>query len=297
MASHPYVRHVVLMPNLREIRRHIQSVRGIAKITKAMELVAAAQSHRLQARVDRSRAFAVKSWEVLNRLTSTAEPQLRRDPIICGYPKVRRIGMLLITSNRGLVGAYNHNIIRLASRYIQTHDVPVELITIGKIGRNRMLRQGYPIHADCGHLDDHADIMEMSPVARMLQDGFRERVFDEVVIASTRFRPIARLEPAIRPLLPLSPSMAVDSREYIYEPNPHELFISLLPHVIRFQIYQAFLEALVAENTSRMMTMHSAAKNGEDLIDRLIIGYNKARQQAITAELLDIIGGSAGLVG
>jgi len=159
-----------------------------------------------------------------------------------------------------------------------------------------MLREGHHIHADFGLLDDRADITAMTPVARVILDGFRDRRFDEVVIAHTQFEPGARLRPAVRQLLPLGPSAPVEWRDYIYEPDPHELLLGLLPRVIRFQLYQMFLESLMAENMSRGVAMRAATQNAADIVDRLTIGYNKARQEAITAELMDILGGSAALV-
>ena len=282
------------MPTLREIKTHIQSVQNTAKITRAMELVAAAKQLRLRARVENTSAFAAHSWQVLNHLAAAAESRVRDDPIFCGYPDAQRLGLLLITSDRGMVGAYNQYIISLAARYMEAR-LAAEVITIGKTGRDAMLRQGQQIHADFSQLTDHDDITALTPVARVVLDGFRERVFDEVAIAYTQFQPGARLKPEIRPLLPLRPALPTERRQYIYEPEPEELLMALLPRLIRFQIYQAFLESLAAENASRMAAMHSATQNAHHLIDELTISYHKTRQQAITSELLDIMGGSVAL--
>jgi len=191
------------MPTLREIKGHISSVQSIAKVT----------------RVENTRAFAEKSWEVLNHLASAAEPHVQGNPVFCGYPAVERTGMLLITSNKGMVGAYDHNIIALASEHLMVRDIPAEVVTLGTVGRAAMLRRGYHIHAD----------------------------------------------------------------------------FSLLDKIIRFQIHQAFLEAATAENASRVIAMRTATKNATDLVDHLKLNYNKVRQQTITAELVDILGGSAAL--
>lgn len=283
------------MPTLREIKTHIQSVRNTAKITRAMELVATAKQHRLRARVESTSAFADHSWQVLNHLASAAESRVRDDPMFCGYSDVRRLGLLLITSNRGMVGSYNQYIISLATRYLEAHRSAAEVITIGRVGRNAMLRQNRQIHADFSQLTDHDDITALTPVARVVLDGFHDRVFDEVAIAYTQFHIGARIKPIIRPLLPLCPTPTVERRQYIYEPAPEELLMALLPRLIRFQIYQAFLEALAAENASRMAAMHNATQNAHHLIDELTISYHKTRQQEITSELLDIMGGASAL--
>jgi len=283
------------VPTLRDIKSHISSVRNIAKVTRAMEMVAAARNHRLMAQVESTRVFADKSWEVLNHLAGAAESGIRENPMFCGYSQVSQIGLLLISSDRGMVGAYDANVLNMVSRYIQDHASRVQLITIGKTGREAMLRQGVPIHAEFTNLSDKIDITELTPVARVVLDGFREHVFDEVHIAYTQFREGTRLRPEIRQLLPVCPEIKQDKREYIYEPDPNELLMALLPRLIRFQIYQAFLESLAAENTARMVAMHAATQNATEIIDNLTVSYNKARQQAITAEILDILGGANAL--
>jgi len=283
------------MPNLREIKGHIGSVRSIAKVTRAMEMVSTARNHRLQTRVASTRAFAERSWEVLNHLASAAESVIHEHPMFCGYSNVNRTGMLLITSDRGMAGAYDHNVVSLATQYIESRNLKAELITIGKMGRTMMLREDYQIHAEFSSLSDKVDITDLTPVARVLLDGFRDRVFDEAVICYTEFQSGARLKPTIRQLLPICPGEAPTRREYIYEPDPAELLQALLPRLIRFQIFQAFLESLAAENTSRMVAMHAATQSANDIIGNLTISYNKARQQAITAEINDIFGGTSAL--
>jgi len=283
------------MPNLREIKTHIQSVQRIAKVTRAMEMEAAAKNRRVRSRAESSRPFAVKSWEVLAHLASAAESYVRTNPMFCGRARVDRIGMLLFTSDRGMVGAYNHNVIAMASRYIESSQVPVELVTIGKMGRDAMLRRGYHIHAEFAQLADTIDIAAMSPVAGVLLDGFRDRIYDQAVVAHTQFRPRARMRPTVQQLLPLCPLEPAQPRPYIYEPGPEQLLQALLSRLVRFQIYQAFLESLAAETMSRMVAMHTATENASDLVDHLTITYNKARQQAITREISDIMGGATAL--
>lgn len=283
------------MPTLHEIKTHIQSVQRIAKVTRAMEMEAAAKNRRIRSRVESSRPFAEKSWEVLAHLATAAESYVRTNPMFCGHARVDRIGMLLITSDRGMVGTYNHNVIVMASRYIESRHMPVELVTIGKVGRDAMLRRGYHIHAEFAQLADTIDIAAMSPVAGVLLDGFRDRIFDQAVVAHTQFRHRARMRPTVQQLLPLCPLDIAQPRPYIYEPDPEQLLQALLSRLVRFQIYQAFLESLAAETVSRMVAMHTASENASDLVDHLTITYNKARQQAITREISDIMGGATAL--
>lgn len=279
------------MPNVREIKGHIYSVRSIAKVTRALETVATVRNRRLQARLESTRVFAERSWEVLSHLASAADSYVQESPFFCGYSDVKRLAVLLISSDKGMVGTYNLDLVALAASFCRSSSLPVELITIGKVGRDAMLHQGFQIHADFSQLVDATDITAMTPVAHVVLDGFRERVFDRVAIIYTQFRPGARLRPMVRQLLPICLQQPPKLYTYIYEPEPQELISILLPQWIRFQIYEAFLEALVAENVSRMMAMHSATRNAQGLIEHLVMSYNKARQEKITAEIMDVIGG------
>jgi len=283
------------MANLRDIKGHIGSVQSIAKVTRAMEMVSAAKSHRLQARVESTRPFAEKSWEVLVHLTSAAGSCVQENPMFCGYSDVGSTGLVLMTSNRGMVGRYNHELVSLATRYLETYEREAEVIAIGRTGRDAMLRQGYHVHADFSHFSDSDDITALAPVTQVLLDGFEERHFDEVVLVYTEFHTALRVNPRLRQLLPLCPDVSASARDYIYEPNPEELLLALTPRLIRFQVYQALLESLAAENAARRTAMHAASQNASELIDDLTVSYNKARQQSITTELLEVLGGSGAL--
>ena len=282
------------MPSLREIRGHIQSVRSISKVTKAMEVVAAAKAHRLEARINDTQPFSVKSWEVLSHLAATVADQSEQDIIFCGHPRVEQSGIVLFTSNRGMVGAYDHTVFTTALRYLMRREARGEIITVGRTGRDMMLGQQQHIHADFSALDDGADIDAITPVSQVLLDGSREGHFQEVVLVYAQHRRGAHLQPTARQLLPISPE-TLEPREYIYEPDPEELLASLLSRIVRFQIYEAFLEARAAENTARMIAMHNATNNAGDLTESLSRGYNKARQEAVTGELTDTLGGAVSL--
>jgi F-type H+-transporting ATPase subunit gamma len=283
------------MSTLREIKGHISSVGSIAQVTRAMELVSAAKGHRISDRVESTRPFATKSWEVLNHLAAAAQQQVREDPLFCGYAQITTIGTILITSNRGMAGAYNQNVIELALQAASSAATPMEFVTIGRVGREAVLRTGHRIHADFSDLTDTAEIAAITPVARVVMDGFRDKGYGQVSIAYTPFERGKPSQPVIRQILPVCPEVPGQIRQYIYEPAPEELLLTLVPRLVRFQIYQAFLESLAAENMARRLAMHAATRNAQDIMEHLKISHNKVRQQTITREIADILGAQTAL--
>ena len=286
------------MPSTREIRRRIRSVKNIAKVTKAMETVAAAKMRKAQQQVLATRPYAQKSWEVLTylaRLRSEAaeHPLLReRDG--------NRIGLLLITADRGLAGAYNSNIIRKAALQIdawQAAGKQVSLVTVGRKGRDWMLRHGPPIKAEFTGLGDRPSSHDVGPIANIVIEDFIAVVLDAIYLGETNFVNSMRQEPILRQLLPIVPAtpetpMAAD---YIFEPNPRAILVELLVGLTELQILQAIYESIASEQSARMVAMRNATDAANDLIGTLTLSYNKARQEAITKELLDIVGGASAL--
>lgn len=286
------------MPSTREIRRRIRSVKNIAKVTKAMETVAAAKMRKAQQQVLATRPYAQKSWEVLTylaRLRSEAaeHPLLReRDG--------NRIGLLLITADRGLAGAYNSNIIRKAALQIdawQAAGKQVSLVTVGRKGRDWMLRHGPPIKAEFTGLGDRPSSHDVGPIANIVIEDFIAGVHDAIYLGYTNFVNTMRQEPILRQLLPIVPAtpetpMAAD---YIFEPNPRAILDELLVGLTELQILQAIYESIASEQSARMVAMRNATDAANDLIGTLTLSYNKARQEAITKELLDIVGGASAL--
>jgi F-type H+-transporting ATPase subunit gamma len=253
-----------MMPNLRDIRDHIQSVRSISKVTNAMEVVATARAHRLRARVEATRPFYEHSWEVLNHLIAASDPEIAENRMFCGYAQPERIAIILITSNRGMVGGNDLTVVSMAERLIDR------------------------IRASVG-------VTDLTPVARVVLDGFEQEEFHQVQLAYSQYRPGARMKATMRQLLPVCPSDTEGRRTYIYEPEPEQLLDMLLPRIIRFQIYEALLEGLAAENTALMIAMQSATQNANELVNDLSVSYHKARQENITTELMDILGGTSAL--
>jgi F-type H+-transporting ATPase subunit gamma len=287
------------MSSLREIKGHISSVRSIAKVTRALGMVAAAKSRRLQGQMERTRPYAEKAWHVLQHLAASSS-DVHRETYFYGHGETRRLGLLVITSDRGMVGAYNNSVIEVVNRYLRLRELPTEILTIGRLGYNALLRQGHtmgPLQASLElPASSHAGAVDMAGLAALsdtMLEGFQSGAYDEVAIAYTQFAAGVRWQPTVRTLLPIAAEAAATQREFIYEPEVSELVAALVPRLLRFQIYQVYLEALVAEHTARMVAMRTATHNGNELIDKLTTQHNKARQEAITTEIMDIVGGAS----
>jgi F-type H+-transporting ATPase subunit gamma len=294
----------------REIKRRIRSVDNIGQITRAMEAVAASKMKRAQDQVLGTRAYAQKAWEVLTHLAGQWTADEAMHPLLQVRP-VRAVGLVLMTSDRGLCGAFNHNMIRRALEYIETAgETTVQLITVGRVGRNFMLRLGKPIVAEFSDLPASPRLIDITPIARVVINDFLEGQFDIVCLAYTDFITTLTQRPAIKRLLPIrtteleTQAMAEyvkDARptmvsEYIYEPDPQTILGEVLPRFTELQVYQAVLESIASEHSARMVAMRNATESAVELVGELTLSFNKARQQAITSEIMDIAGGAEALV-
>lgn len=285
------------METLREIRRHIRSVRNISQITRAMEMVAASKMLRAQQQAMASRAYAQRAWEVLTYLAG--QPGGIEHPLYEVRP-VKAIGIILITSDRGLCGPYNHNILRVTSRFMleqMDKGIELRLITVGRKGRDFMLRYGHNVIAEFTKVRDRPTIMEIAPIARIAMDEFTSGQVDEVYIAYTRFVSTITQTPTIKKLLPIERPAPEErlAALYIFEPDPHTVLEEVLPRFTELQVYQAILEAQASEHSARMVAMRNATENAQELINELTIRFNKVRQWNITREMMDIAGGAEAL--
>jgi F-type H+-transporting ATPase subunit gamma len=288
------------MASPREIRRRIRSVRNIGKVTKAMETVAASKMRRAQQQVLTTRPYAEKSWEVARFLARLGAAGASEQPLLQQRP-VEKIGLLLITGDRGLAGAYNSNVIRLAARRIQqwqrVEGKQVTLITVGRKGRDWMLRHGPPLRANFTNIGDRPTSSDLAPIAHVVIEDFIEGVFDAVYMAYTDFVNTLRQEPVINQLLPIiaaEPDVPTPT-DYIFEPDPQTILNEVLYGITEIQVQHAVYESIASEESARMVAMRNATDAANELIDELTLRYNKARQDSITRELLDIVGGAAGL--
>lgn len=287
------------MPSTREIRRRIRSVKNIAKVTKAMETVAAAKMRKAQQQVLATRPYASKAWEVLKFLARLRRSNAAEQPLLQQRP-IKKVCLLLITGDRGLAGAYNSNVIRKAIEHIQAWEaqgLEVSLVTIGRKGRDWTLRHGPPLHAEFTGLSDRPTSNDIAPVASILIEDFVSGAYDAVYMIFTEFKSTLRLEPTMWTLLPIVAAQpeAPLAADYIFEPDPETILGEVLQGLTESQILQAVYEAIASEQSARMVAMRNATDAANDLIGDLTLSYNKARQESITKELLDIVGGASAL--
>jgi F-type H+-transporting ATPase subunit gamma len=278
------------MPTMREIRRRIRSIRNTQQITRAMQMVAAAKLRKVQDRVWASRPYAGKLQEVLERLVARVPPEVQH-PLLEERPP-RRLAYLVVTGDRGLCGAYNANVIRLAEETVKAAEAEqVVLLTVGRKGRDYFRRRNYRILKEYLDLGDDPVFAQAKGLAQELTQLFEAGVFDHLYLIYSRFLSPLRQKPQVVPLLPIPrPPEGETAVEYLFEPPPAELFGQLLPRYVEVQVYQMLLEAKAGEHGARMAAMEAATDNAEDMIKQLTLSFNKARQAAITKELADIMG-------
>jgi F-type H+-transporting ATPase subunit gamma len=284
------------MASLRDIRTRIRGVQNTRKITKAMELVAAAKMRRAQERVTAARPYA-------DEITNVMAELMRRTPeyrhAYLDVREVRNRVIILVTADRGLAGALNTNNSRLALREINAAGVPVSLVTIGRKGRDLMRRLRKQIIADQSMLGDRPGIGDVLPAIRVAMEQYERGEADQVDVVFARFVSAGRQESTLRRVLPVEPPEASGpvAADFIYEPEPRAVLGALLPRYVEAQVYQAVLENLASEQAARMAAMRNASDNATDLIDDLTLTANKLRQATITTELMEIVGGAAALEG
>ncbi len=285
------------MPNIRVIKRRIRSVQNTAKITKAMEMVAASKMRRAQERVLAARPYAEKMVEMLSHLASQVQDPDAVHPLL-QKREAQRTEIVHITPDRGLCGGLVSNINRATSSFIlQGNGVQASLVTVGKKGRDFMTRYGREVRAVFTDLGDRPGMVAVLPIARIVIDDYSSGYSDRVYLSYSRFVTTTNQVPVIKQLLPIEPDAAeeVSRASYIYEPNSIEVLGELLPRFVEMQVYHAVLESIASEQSARMVAMRNATDNANDMVQDLTLMFNKARQEAITSDLLDIIGGVVAL--
>jgi F-type H+-transporting ATPase subunit gamma len=271
-------------------------VQNTRKITKAMELVAAAKMRRAQERVTAARPYADEIASVMVEL-------MRRNPEY-KHPylqvrEVRRRVLILVTADRGLAGALNSNNIRLAVREVNQSSAPVAVVAIGRKGRDMMRRLRKDLIAEVSQIGDRPSFGDILPAVRVALDEYENGEADQLDLVYARFVSTGRQEATLRRLLPLEPPEGVEklTTDFVYEPEPEEVLDALLPRYVEAQVYRAVLENLASEQAARMVAMRNASDNANELIDELRLTGNKVRQATITTELTEIVGGAAALEG
>jgi F-type H+-transporting ATPase subunit gamma len=290
------------MATLRDIRRRIRSVQSTQKITRAMKLVAAAKLRRAQERILAARPYANKMAELLGNLVGATGGEGAAHPLLEQHEGPRR-QLVVITSDRGLAGAFNSNILRRAMEVLRESSSPTDLtlVVVGRKARDFYRRRPWTIKRDMIGFWDRLAYSHAQELADFFMQQYLDGEVDEVHLIYNEFRSVAVQRPVRQQLLPIPRAEAAggDGAEapvdYIYEPSPQAILGDLLPRHVRMQVFRALMESLAGEYGARMTAMEAATKNAKDMIDVLTIQYNKARQEKITKELLDIVGGAEAL--
>jgi F-type H+-transporting ATPase subunit gamma len=295
------------MANLRAIRKRIGSVKSTQQITKAMKMVSAAKLRRAHEAITAARPYARKMREVVQALARRAGEEAH--PLLTSR-EVKKLALLVVTSDRGLCGGFNASLLRAVHRYLRENEGKYEeivLFVVGRKGRDFFRRRLIPMRQEHVGVLGSLSFAHAEKIARELVEGFLAEEFDEVVIAFNEFRsalsqptrferlfPVALEEPSA----PAQPAKAAASEvDYLYEPSRNEILAALLPKYVETQVFRVLLESVAGEHGARMTAMDSATNNSSDMISRLTLQMNRARQATITKELMEIIGGAEALKG
>jgi F-type H+-transporting ATPase subunit gamma len=285
------------MPGTKEIRMKIRSVQNTRKITKAMEMVAASKMRRAQERMRASRPYVEKILNVAAHI-SHANPEYRH-PFLISRDTVKRVGVIVVTTDKGLCGALNTNVLRLVLQHYkdwQAQGEEVDVCCLGGKGAAFMQRLGANILSQVTQIGDRPSMEKLIGAVKVMLDGYVQDRFDQLQIFGTRFINTMKQEPAMRQLLPLTgESLGIPSGvwDYLYEPDAKAVLDQVLTRYIESVIYQAVVENGACEQSARMVAMKAASDNAATLIDELTLIYNKNRQAAITKEISEIVGGAA----
>ncbi len=285
--------------NLRDIRKRINSVRSTQQITKAMKMVAAAKLRRAQENMMAMRPYATKVYEVLARLAARtsrdAHPLLaQRDP--------QRLELILFTSDRGLCGAYNINLIQRAEKFWEEEKnkyAQIFFSFVGRKGRDYFRKRKIPTHWEKINFFGKVNYEMAAQISQELIRAYSAKEVDMICLLYSEFISPLHQRPILKTILPIEPGSGEENFgfgiDYLYEPSAAEILSQLLPLYIEVQIYQAMLESLASEYGARMTAMENATKNAAEMIDKLTLFYNKVRQASITKELIEIVSGAEAL--
>ena len=293
------------MASAREMRLRIKSVKNISQVTRALEAVSAAKVRKAIQALTATRSYATKAWQVLRHITNQPG-SLNLHPLLTARANPKNALVIVMTADRGLAGAYNTNIIRYVLQRFDKYHLPVKYITVGRKGRDLLLRMRKPVLADFSNLPSAPKFSAVSAIGRLVVDDFIKGEVDEVFLIYTDFVNMARQVTTLKKLLPLEIENAEQlvqefeprtgpAAAYEFEPDQKEILDEMIPRFTALQIYQAILESQASEHAARMVAMRNATENAKELVSALQLAYNKVRQQAITNDILDIVGGAEAL--
>jgi len=284
------------MANLKEIRNRISSIKSTMQITSAMKMVSAAKLKKAQDAITAMRPYSSKLTELLQNLSATLDADAGGD-----YSKQREVSnvlLVVITSNRGLCGGFNSSIIKETIKNIESkyQDAHVDLLTIGKKG-NDILSKTYSVLETRNDLFDGLSFENVAEVAEKIMNLYVAGTYDKIEIIYNRFKNAATQIPQVEQFLPIKPleGETTSNVDYIFEPSKEGIVLELIPKSLKTQLYKAVRDSFAAEHGARMTAMHKATDNATELRDELLLTYNKARQAAITNEILEIVGGAEAL--
>lgn len=285
----------------RDVARRIKSIESTKKITHAMHLIAASRIVRAQARTERSRPYAQAITEMIEMLASEAG----QNPLLAERDEIRNVGLIVVTGDRGLAGAYNSNVLREAQRAIDREraaGADVKINTVGRKGANFFRFRRMPLQNTFTGMSDKPSYQDAKTIAREVIDEFVSGEVDKILVAYTDFKSVALQAARVTQLLPAARSEADESpdeprAQFEFEPEPEQMLGALLPRYVEMKVYAALLESSTSEHAARMRAMKAATDKAEDLIKVFQIRANKARQQEITSELADIVGATEALKG
>jgi F-type H+-transporting ATPase subunit gamma len=293
------------MASAREVKLRIRSIKNIAQVTRALQAVSASKVQKAMAGMHATRPYATKAWQVLTHIAAQPGREMLH-PLLAERAQVNNVLVVMLSGDRGLAGAYNTNIVRFVIDKYGNYPTPVRYITIGRKGRDLMLRRREDILAEFSDLPAAPTFADVSAIGRLAVDEFLKGQADEVYLVYTDFVNMVRQIPTVKKLLPLEVESGAGRVEafsqsegthatYIYEPGQEEILDEIIPRFTALQVYQAVMESLASEHAARMVAMKNATDNATELSAALQLEYNKARQQSITSEMLDIAGGAEAL--
>lgn len=290
------------MPSLKDVKNQIGAVKKTKQITKAMNMVASAKLRSAQNRIERFRPYAEKFYEMLGDLAAGADPSVH--PLLERRDEIKTVGILVVTSDRGLCGSFNTNLNQAARKLAEEKKAEgkeVKLYCVGKKGRDFLRKRGFEIAQSYADKMNSFDFTLANQLGLEVIGAYMKGELDEVHLVFGEFISIARQIPRSLMVLPMQSTGESEAKgsaiEYIYEPSVEGLLAELLPRFIKVQIYRGLLDTSCSEHAARMAAMDNATKNCDDMIGSLTLKYNKARQATITKELMDIVGGAEALKG
>ncbi len=284
------------MATLRDVKRKISAVKKTQQITRAMNMVAASRLRTTQQLLTQFMPFAAKLTEIMGRVAAGVEPE--GFPLLMAHEEVHKVELISITADRGLCGGFNTNLIAAAERFLKEkaqQGLEVSLTTIGRKGRDYFRRRKVALREQYIGLLNRPNLQDAQSVGQRVMDLFLSHEVDEVYLCYARFINMATQRPVIKKLLPIASDAAAGAEkeqiEYLFEPSRREVLNDLLPRYIHVQLLEAFFQTAVSEHAARMTAMDNAVSNCKEMVRSLTLIYNKARQAAITKELMDIVGG------